>query len=67
LANNIQRENVKSYLKINENDNVLLNVSDTVHNYNALFEAIINRQIVCKPLKRKGTQKLYERLAKLMH
>jgi len=57
----------RAYFKINENNNVLLNVSYTIHKYDALFEAIINRQILSKSLKRKGTQKLYERLAKLMH
>ncbi|XP_026807696.1 uncharacterized protein LOC113550194 [Rhopalosiphum maidis] len=72
LANNIQRwkctmKTCKAYLKINENDYVLLNVSDTAHNHDALSEAIINRQIVSNSLKRKGIQELYERPVKLMH
>ena len=36
-------------------------------NYDALSETVINRQIVSNSLKRKGTQELYERPAKLMH
>ncbi|XP_022159928.1 esterase E4-like [Myzus persicae] len=35
--------------------------------HDALSEAVINRQIVSNSLKRKGTQELYERPAKLMH
>jgi hypothetical protein len=73
LANNIQRwkftvKTCTAYLKVNENDNILLNVIDTDHNYDTLSEAvIINRKIVSNSLKRKGTQELYERPAKLMH
>ena len=72
LANNIQRwkctvKTCTAYLKINENDDILLNVSDTDHSHDALSEAVINRQIVSNSLKRKGTQELYERPAKLMH
>ncbi|KAE9523833.1 hypothetical protein AGLY_015721 [Aphis glycines] len=72
LANNIQRwkctvKTCKAYLKIKENDHVLFNVSDTAHNHDALSEEIINRHIVSNSLKRKGTQELYERPAKLMN
>jgi hypothetical protein len=72
LANNIQRwkctvKTSTTYLKINENYDILLNVSDTDHNHNALSEAVINRQIVSYSLKRKGTQELYEKTTKLMH
>jgi len=55
LANNVQRwkctvKTCKVYLKINENDHVLLNVSDTAHNHDALSEGIINRRIVSNSL-----------------
>ena len=71
LSNNIQRwkctvKTCTAYLKINENDDILLSVSDTDHSHDALPEAVINRQIVSNFLKRKGTQELYERPAKLM-
>jgi hypothetical protein len=51
LVNNIQHwkctiKTCTEYLKINENDDILLNVSDTDHNHDALSEAVINRQIV---------------------
>jgi hypothetical protein len=72
LVNNIQRwkctvKTCTAYLKINENDDILLNVNDTDHNHDALSEAVINRQIMSNSLKRKGTQELYETPAKLMH
>jgi hypothetical protein len=71
LGNNIQRwkctvKTCTAYLKINKNNDILLNVSDTDLNHDA-SEAVINRQIVSNSLKRKGTQELYERPAKLMH
>jgi hypothetical protein len=72
LANNIQRwkcivKTYTAYLKINENYDILLNVSDTDYNHDALSETVINWQIVSNSLKRKGTQELYEWPAKLMH
>jgi hypothetical protein len=72
FADNIQRwkctvKTCTAYLKINENDDILLNVNDTVHNHDALSKAVINRQIVSNSLKRKGTQELYGRPAKLIH
>ncbi|XP_025405326.1 uncharacterized protein LOC112679648 [Sipha flava] len=72
LANNIQRrkctiKTCTAYLKINDNDDILLNVCDTHHDHDALFEGVINRQIVSNSLKRKGTQELFEKPAKLMH
>jgi len=61
LANNIQHwkytmKSCTAYLKINENDDILLSESDTDQSWSMISDAVINQQIVSNSFKRKGTQ-----------